>query len=186
MTRWSVLRAWAGVLLPVAAAVAFVLGALANADQSVSAAAGVLAGTVVLLGLTWVAVRSESIVLEAVSATTLSPAEAPDLVDTVAATARRLRIPPPRLAISRTSTPFALVVGRSRSKTTLCVSSGLLADLDADGLLTLVTHQLTYAAAPLVGPRTSPARGRLVCSVPPTARRSASSTRSDSWLGAWV
>ena len=142
------------MLLPVAAVVAFVLGALANADQSVSAAAGVLAGTVVLLGLTWVAVRSESIVLEAVSATTLPPAEAPDLVDTVAATARRLRIAPPRLAISRTSTPFALIAGRGRSKTTLCVSSGLLADLDADGLLTVVTHQLTYAASPVVGPRT--------------------------------
>jgi len=154
MTRWSVLRAWTGVLFPVAAAVTFVLGALAKADQSVSAAAGVLAGTVILLGLTWVAVRSEYIVLEAVSATTLPPDEAPDLVDTVAATARRHRIPPPRLAITRTPTPFALVVGRSRGKTTLCVSSGLLADLDADGLLTVVTHQLTFAAGPLVGPRT--------------------------------
>ena len=92
--------------------------------------------------------------LGAVSAAALPPAEAPDLFTTVAAAARRLRIPPPRLAISRTSTPFALVVGRGRERTTLCVSSGLLADLDADGLLVVVTHQLTHAAGPLVLPRT--------------------------------
>jgi Zn-dependent protease with chaperone function len=114
----------------------------------------VLAGTVALLGLGWAAIRSEVIVLGAVSATTLPPGEAADLVTIVATTARRLRIEPPRLAISPTPTPFALVVGHSSDRTTLCVSRGLLADLDADGLLTLVTHQLTYSAGPLVGPRT--------------------------------
>ena len=154
MSRSSVIRAWSGVLLPVAAAVALLLGGLANADESWSAAAGFIAGLVIVLALAWTAIRSESIVLEAVSATPLSPAGAPDLVTAVATTARRLRIPAPRLALSQTSTPFALVVGRSRNRATLCVSAGLLSDLDPDDLLTLVAQQLTHAAGPLLVPRT--------------------------------
>jgi heat shock protein HtpX len=154
MSRWSVLRAWVGVLLPVAAVVVMMLVGLDHVDRSILAVAAVFAGTLLLMALAWGAVRSEAIVLGAVSAVALPPPEAPDLFSTVAAGARRLRIPPPRLAISRTSTPVALVVGRSREQTTLCVSSGLLADLDADGLLVVVTHQLTHAAGPLVLPRT--------------------------------
>jgi len=134
--------------------VALLLGGLAYADRSASAAAGVLAVTVMLLGLVWTAVRSAATVLGAVSATTLPPGEAPDLVTAVATTARRLHLATPRLTICRSPTPFALIVGRSKNETTLCVSSGLLADLDADGLLTVVAHQLTYAAGPLLVPRT--------------------------------
>jgi heat shock protein HtpX len=154
MTEGSVVRAWVGVLLPVAAVVTVVIVGLAHADGSAPAAIAVFAGTLLLLALAYGAVRSEAIVLGAVSATPLSPTEAPDLADTVAVTARRLRIPPPRLTISRTATPFALVVGHGRDRTTLCVSSGLLADLDPDGLLAVVTHQLTFAAGPLLLPRT--------------------------------
>jgi heat shock protein HtpX len=153
MSHWSVARAWTGVLLPVAAVVAVLLVGFAHVDGSAAAVAAVFAGTLALLAMGWGAARSEAIVLRAVSATPLPPGESPDLVSTVAATARRLRIPPPQLSISRTATPFALVVGRSRDRATLCVSSGLLADLDADGLLAVVAHQLTHAAGPLLLPR---------------------------------
>ena len=45
MSRWSVLRAWAGVLLPVVAVVVMLLVGLDQVDRSAPAVAAVFAGT---------------------------------------------------------------------------------------------------------------------------------------------
>ena len=136
------------VAAPVVVLALLVVLLMGQADRHALAAIAALAGTLVLVILLAWAWRADTVVLDAVSAYALGQVRAPQLYEQVAGAAKLLRVPVPAITCSRTDAPFAFVVGRSRHRASLCVSTGLLERSTPEVLRAVVVHELAHLAAP--------------------------------------
>ncbi|MGH2916363.1 MAG: zinc metalloprotease HtpX [Solirubrobacteraceae bacterium] len=127
---------------------AFLLGLVYVVLIAVLIAAGVGAIAVAVIACLLFLVQyftSDKLALASMGAREVSPADAPDLHATIERLCIQADLPMPRLAIADTPMPNAFAVGRSPSKATVCVTTGLLRLLgygpELDGVL---AHELTH------------------------------------------
>jgi len=70
--------------------------------------------------------------------------EYPDLHDRVGYLAQQAGVPKPRVAVADNETPNAFAAGRNQSDAVVCVTTGLLAELDDDELDGVLAHELAH------------------------------------------
>jgi heat shock protein HtpX len=87
---------------------------------------------------------SDKIALLSMGAKEVSPEQAPQLHAIVELLCVQANIPKPRIAIAQTAMPNAFAVGRSPSKATVCVTTGLLNLLEPAELEGVLGHELTH------------------------------------------
>jgi len=113
---------------------------------------GVLAGTRGLfLGLGLAGVMnlasywfSDKIVLKLYKAEEISPEQAPDLHQALEQLAQGAEIPKPKLYKSAMELPNAFATGRSPSKGIVCVTQGLLNELELEEIKGVLAHELSH------------------------------------------
>jgi heat shock protein HtpX len=87
---------------------------------------------------------SDKLALASMGAREVTPQEAPELHTIVERLCIQANLPMPRLAIADTPMPNAFAVGRSPSKATVCVTTGLLQLLNQSELEAVLAHELTH------------------------------------------
>lgn len=133
----NLLKAWLvlAILVCVLGALGWVLGGYRIASLT--------AFCVVLAALAVVAYGDRA-VMGMVGARPYALAEDPILASTVQRLASRADVAPPRLYISPSGFPFALVAGRGRRGSSLAVSTGLLGALPPAELEGVLAHELAH------------------------------------------
>ena len=74
----------------------------------------------------------------------VGPDERPDLHATVDRLARQADLPPPTVGVVDSDVPNAFVVGHSRHRATLTVTTGLLETLEGEALEAVLAHELAH------------------------------------------
>ena len=87
---------------------------------------------------------SDKIVLKLYGAEPVSEEEMPELHDTVARLAENARIPKPQLYRNSMSVPNAFATGRSPKKGVVCVTDGLLQQLNDEEVAGVIAHELAH------------------------------------------
>lgn len=87
---------------------------------------------------------SDSLALRMSGAQEVSPAEAPELHQTVEKLARNANIPKPRVCIIQSPMPNAFATGRSPSKGAVAVTTGIMQMLSKDELAGVIAHELAH------------------------------------------
>jgi heat shock protein HtpX len=87
---------------------------------------------------------SDKLALASMGAREVTPQEAPELHTIVERLCIQANLPMPPLAIADTPMPNAFAVGRSPSKATVCVTTGLLQLLNQSELEAVLAHELTH------------------------------------------
>jgi heat shock protein HtpX len=87
---------------------------------------------------------SDRIALKMAGAREVSPAEAPELHETVARLARGFRLPKPRVAVVEADAPNAFATGRSARHGVVAVTTGLLRVLDRREVEAVLAHELGH------------------------------------------
>jgi heat shock protein HtpX len=87
---------------------------------------------------------SDKIALLSMGAKEVSPEQAPQLHAIIERLCVQANLPKPRIAIAQTAMPNAFAVGRSPSKATVCVTTGLLNLLPPAELEGVLGHELTH------------------------------------------
>ncbi|SDJ75315.1 heat shock protein HtpX [Halovenus aranensis] len=70
--------------------------------------------------------------------------EYPDLHSRVTALARQADVPKPRVAVAENKTPNAFAAGRKQSDAVICVTTGLLSELDDEEIDAVLAHELSH------------------------------------------
>jgi len=70
--------------------------------------------------------------------------EYPDLHDRVTYLAQQAGVPKPRVAVAENATPNAFAAGRKRTDAVVCVTTGLLEELDDEELDGVLAHELAH------------------------------------------
>jgi heat shock protein HtpX len=86
----------------------------------------------------------DKISLKLTRAKRVSPDENPELHNTVNKIARQAGLPKPDLAISNSAAPNAFVTGRSKGSATMCITKGLLRELEQDELESVIAHEFSH------------------------------------------
>jgi heat shock protein HtpX len=87
---------------------------------------------------------SDSIVLKMAGASPMNQAQHPEIVTMTKALSKKMGIPMPKLFISQDQTPNAFATGRSPSKGVVCVTQGLLSNLEMPEIEAVVAHELAH------------------------------------------
>lgn len=87
---------------------------------------------------------SDKIVLWASGARTISPEQAPELHQIISRLAQLADLPTPKLAWINTRIPNAFAIGKHPKNSTIAVTQGLVARLDATELEAVLAHELTH------------------------------------------
>ncbi len=74
----------------------------------------------------------------------VDPNELPNLFSSTQELASRMGIPMPKLYISPQMQPNAFATGRSPSRSAICVTQGLLANLERDEVKAVIAHELAH------------------------------------------
>ncbi|WP_129839531.1 zinc metalloprotease HtpX [Streptomyces sp. RFCAC02] len=102
----------------------------------------VIAGVVFVLQF-WF---SDRIAAFGMGAREVTPAQAPELHGAVDRLCALADMPKPRVAIAATDVPNAFATGRSRKKSLVCATTGLLRRLEPDELEGVLAHELSHVA----------------------------------------
>ena len=87
---------------------------------------------------------SDKLVLRMYRASEVSPAQAPELYDTVQGLARQAGLPMPRVFVIPQPTPNAFATGRNPQHAVVAVTKGLLKIMDRDELAGVLSHELAH------------------------------------------
>jgi heat shock protein HtpX len=87
---------------------------------------------------------ADKIALWSMNARIVSEAEAPELHATIARLAQAANIPMPRVAIVDSSVPNAFATGRNQHNAVVCVTTGIMRDLDQPEMEAVLAHELTH------------------------------------------
>ncbi|WP_251328835.1 zinc metalloprotease HtpX [Haloplanus pelagicus] len=87
---------------------------------------------------------SDRLALYSMGATRVDEGEYPTLHATVGRLCQQADLPKPDVAVADTRTPNAFAAGRSRSASTVCVTTGLLDTLDEAELEGVLAHELAH------------------------------------------
>ncbi len=87
---------------------------------------------------------SDKLVLLSAGAREVSALEAPELHGIVERLCQLADLPKPRIAMMDTSMPNAFATGRSPSKATICVTTGLMRTLDKPEIEAVLGHELAH------------------------------------------
>jgi heat shock protein HtpX len=101
---------------------------------------GVIAGVLFLVQY----FTSDKIALRSMGAHEVSPQQQPELHALIERLCIQANLPKPRVAVAETPMPNAFAVGRSPSKATVCVTTGLLDLLSPAELEGVLGHELTH------------------------------------------
>jgi len=74
----------------------------------------------------------------------VDPEEYPELHERVGYLAQQAGVPKPRVAVADNETPNAFAAGRTRSDAVICVTTGLLDDLDDEQLEGVLAHEMSH------------------------------------------
>jgi heat shock protein HtpX len=105
-----------------------------------------LFGIVVVMGLFSLGqfFFSDRLALYSMGASTVEESEYPQLHAMVGRLSQQADLPKPTVAVADTRVPNAFATGRSPSKSTVCVTQGLLRTLDEDELEGVLAHELAH------------------------------------------
>lgn len=87
---------------------------------------------------------SDQLILLSIGAKEVSPAEAPQLHETVDRLAQTTGIPKPKVAIIQTRVPNALATGRNPKHALVAVTTGILEQLEPQELEAVLAHELSH------------------------------------------
>jgi len=85
-----------------------------------------------------------ALALRTMGADVVDRAEYPDLHDRVTYLAQQAGVPKPRVAVAENETPNAFAAGRGQGDAVVCVTTGLLDELDDDELDGVLAHELAH------------------------------------------
>lgn len=125
----------------------FLLGLVYAVLIGVLLAAGAGAVTIAVIAAALFAVQffaSDKIALASMGAHEVSQAQAPALYAIVERLCLTANVPMPRIAVAQTQMPNAFAVGRSPKTATICVTTGLLNQLEPGELEAVLGHELTH------------------------------------------
>jgi len=125
----------------------FLLGAVYAVLIGVLFAAGVGFIPIILIAAILFVVQvfsSDKLALRAAGAKEVSPQEAPELHAIIERLCIQADLPKPRIAIVDSEMPNAFAMGRSKSKSTVCVTTGLMQALSPTELEGVLGHELTH------------------------------------------
>jgi heat shock protein HtpX len=121
--------------------IALLLGAFVTAPGVVHLVG--IAVTVLLLAVSQY-VYGAKLALRALGGEVVDPEEYPDLHERVGYLAQQAGVPKPRVAVADNETPNAFAAGRTRSDAVICVTTGLLDDLDDEELEGVLAHEMAH------------------------------------------
>ncbi|HWI22268.1 MAG TPA: zinc metalloprotease HtpX [Baekduia sp.] len=87
---------------------------------------------------------SEKLALRAMGAREVTAEEAPELHAMIARLATTAGIPMPKVAVAATPMPNAFAMGRSKSKSVVCATTGIMETLTAEELEGVMAHEVTH------------------------------------------
>ena len=87
---------------------------------------------------------SHRITLWSMGATEVEPSEYPELHSTVERLSRQADLPKPTVAVADSRVPNAFATGPTRSKSVVCVTTGIMNTLDDDELEGVLAHELAH------------------------------------------
>jgi heat shock protein HtpX len=125
----------------------FLLGALYVGFAAILFSAGAGAVTMVLvLGGLLVAqlFLSDKLALKAMGAREVSPQEAPGLHAMIERLCIQADLPKPRIAVADTEVPNAFAMGRSKKKSVVCATTGIMNLLEPSELEGVMAHELAH------------------------------------------
>jgi heat shock protein HtpX len=125
----------------------FLLGLVYAVLVGVLFAAGAGAVTIAVIAAALFLIQyftSDKIALASMGAHEVSPQQAPELHALIERLCIQANLPKPRVAIADTQMPNAFAIGRSPSKATVCVTTGLLQLLSPAELESVLGHELTH------------------------------------------
>jgi heat shock protein HtpX len=131
------------------ALVMFLLGLLYVGFISALIAAGVGAVTIVVIAGLFAFGQlffSDKLALASMGAREVGPEEAPELHDAVERLCQLSDLPKPKIAVADTDIPNAFATGRSQKASAVCVTTGLMRDLDRQELEGVLAHELSHIA----------------------------------------
>jgi heat shock protein HtpX len=127
----------------------FLLGLVYVVFMGVIIAMGAGATAVVIVAAIVMLVQlffSDKLALASMRAKRVTPEEAPELHAMVDRLCQLSDLPKPRLAVADTDLPNAFAAGRSRKAATVCVTTGLMRDLERHELEGVLAHELSHIA----------------------------------------
>lgn len=102
---------------------------------------------VIVLGMAWGQwYFSDSLALKSMGAHVVAPEQAPELHAMIDRLVALADMPKPRVAVAVTDMPNAFATGRSPKHSAVCVTTGIMARLDADELEGVLAHELAHVA----------------------------------------
>ncbi|MCU4719283.1 zinc metalloprotease HtpX [Halapricum hydrolyticum] len=87
---------------------------------------------------------SDKLALRSMGARTVSEDEYPELHATVGRLAQQADVPKPEVAVADSQVPNAFATGRSQSKATVAVTTGIMQTLDQEELEGVLAHELAH------------------------------------------
>ncbi len=84
------------------------------------------------------------IALRVMNAQIVSRKDYPELHDRVQYLSQQANVPKPRVAVAKNRTPNAFAAGRKREDAVICVTTGLLNELDDDEVEAVLAHELAH------------------------------------------
>jgi len=125
----------------------FLLGLVYVVFIGVLFAVGAGAGLIVVVAVVLLLVQlfaSDKIAMASMGVKEVSPAEEPELHGIVERLCVQADLPKPRVCVMETAMPNAFAMGRSRKKTTVCATRGILELLPPAELEGVMAHELTH------------------------------------------
>jgi len=125
----------------------FLLGLVYVVFIGVLFAVGAGAGLIVVVAVVLLLVQlfaSDKLAMATMGVKEVSPAEEPELHGIVERLCVQADLPKPRVCVMETSMPNAFAMGRSRKKTTVCATRGILELLPSSELEGVMAHELTH------------------------------------------
>ncbi len=125
----------------------FLLGLVYVVFVGVLFAVGASAALIVVVAVVLLLVQlfaSDKIALATLGVKEVSPAEQPELHGIVERLCVQADLPKPKVCVMQTSMPNAFAMGRSRSSTVVCATTGILDMLSPAELEGVMAHELTH------------------------------------------
>jgi heat shock protein HtpX len=87
---------------------------------------------------------ADKIALWSMNARDVTEAEAPELHEMISRLAQQANLPKPRVAIVNTSVPNAFATGRDEKHAVVCVTTGIMNQLNTNEMEAVLAHELTH------------------------------------------
>ncbi|WP_122090891.1 zinc metalloprotease HtpX [Halalkalicoccus subterraneus] len=138
-TQWGLRLRMGGVMILFIALYIGFIGVLSLYFSSISAIAlGILIVSTAQL------LYGYKVPLKAMGGTVVTATEYPELHQRITRLSQQAGLPQPAVAVAPTDLPNAFAAGRSRNTAVVCVTTGLLENLDGDELDAVLAHELAH------------------------------------------